>query len=81
MQASSTCFFCGGAYFEKDCRQKKKASDEAKKYIAERKANPHKYYPKRKQNAQEASQEPEQANVVHMESAGHASALSSVHHP
>ena len=68
------CFFCGGKHLEKDCYRKKKASEEAKKQIAQTKEKGRK---KGKQKAQESSETsaPEEGNAAQIEFAGHASAL------
>src|SRR6267154_1355255 len=70
------CYFCGGKHPEKDCYRRKKASEEAKKQIAQNKEKGRK---KGKQNAQETSETSalEEGNVAQIEFAGHASALSS----
>src|SRR3984957_11908513 len=36
--ARPTCFFCGGLHFERDCNEKRKASEAAKKQLQERKS-------------------------------------------
>jgi hypothetical protein len=84
-QASSSslsCYFCGGtSHFEKDCQRKKKASEEAKRQNATWKARGRGGRGKggQQQNAKEASAK--EVNIdagnAAIESAGHASVLSS----
>jgi hypothetical protein len=79
LQSSSDllCFFCGGKHLEKDCYRKKKASEDAKKQIAQNKEKGCKNK-KGKQSAQETSSEtpePEEGNAAQIEFAGHESAL------
>ena len=69
------CFFCGGKHMEKECHRKKKASEEAKKQLAQKG-----YQNKKgKQKAKETSETPaapEEGNsATQIEFAGHASAL------
>src|SRR3984957_10658680 len=69
------CFFCGGKHMEKECHRKKKASEEAKKQLAQKG-----YQNKKgKQKAKETSETPaapEEGNsATQIKFAGHASAL------
>ena len=68
------CYFCGGKHPEKDCYRRKKASEEAKKQLAQYKEKGRK---KGKQKAQETfeTSAPEEGNAAQIEFAGHASAL------
>src|SRR5271156_4607481 len=74
--SSSSCFFCGGtSHFEKDCNKKKKASEDAKHQTSHWRGRERGGRGRGgQQNAKEANIET--GNAV-MESAGHASALSS----
>src|SRR5271155_544694 len=73
--ARPACFFCGGLHYERDCNEKRKASEAAKKQLQERKSR----FGKKKQHAKEAEtpSESEQGKTAQIECAGHASALSS----
>ena len=71
--SNSGCFFCGGPnHFEKDCHKKKKASEQAKRNRGKGQKG------KEAQSSKEAKDEsPEAGNSAVIESAGHASVLSS----
>ena len=76
--ARPTCFFCGGLHFERDCNEKRKASEAAKKQLQERKSRfKRKEQAKDAKDADTATSESAQGKTAQIEFAGHASALSS----
>src|SRR3984957_17856647 len=76
--ACTACFFCGGLHFERDCNEKCKASEAAKKQLQERKSRfKRKEQAKHVEDTDTITSESAQGKTAQSEFAGHASALSS----